>query len=644
MMAMLLILAVFLFDSVDAMSFVHCSWRKTCNSALRAARPTKRRPYSSYRTPIVMMPEGPEVRVLVDNLQAAIGRRLVDIQFQSGRYADRIGGDPPEGLAAFRSTMTHVPPSDDANAAEDLSAVDVILDWKCKGKFQYIILDDGSSLAAANQTDFQRSIWITLGMTGRLVNEAEHKRNNRHSRWYLELLNVQEQPTNGAMKRIYYQDQRNFGTIKFCLSREALNNKLESLGPDILLPTTTEDDFFNILRSSRKPSMNICRFLMNQGKLSGIGNYILAEGLYRARIDPFASLQELDESQQGTLFKELKAVALESYEAQGMTRPKGGQFRNADGQTGNYAFELQCYGRKVCAKGNPVRRGDGPHGRTIWYTDDQLFMSRNDRQKLTQTTDTQNLYFPTPQKNHLTPTPADDEIADLASGLTDKSWKEALSETLQSESFRKLTSFLQTEAERGAKIYPQKKDIFAAFNLCPLEKVKVVIVGQDPYHGPGQAHGLAFSVSRSCSIPPSLRNILNEVNNDVGSPPPIHGNLEHWAKQGVLLLNTVLTVRNGEANSHKGKGWEEFTDSVIKHLNDSAEDSGDGLVFLLWGAPAAKKAVSVNEKRHTVIRSSHPSPLAATRTASPFIGSRCFSRANSALRNMGKEAIDWSVI
>ena len=123
--------------------------------------------------------------------------------------------------------------------------------------------------------------------------------------------------------------------------------------------------------------MNICRFLMNQGKLSGIGNYILAEGLYRARIDPFASLQELDESQQGTLFKELKAVALESYEAQGMTRPKGGQFRNADGQTGNYAFELQCYGRKVCAKGNPVRREDGPHGRTIWYTDDQLFRKKS---------------------------------------------------------------------------------------------------------------------------------------------------------------------------------------------------------------------------------------------------------------------------
>ena len=229
----------------------------------------------------------------------------------------------------------------------------------------------------------------------------------------------------------------------------------------------------------------------------------------------------------------------------------------------------------------------------------------------------------------------------LLFGLFDEAWKTALAAALKSESFERLQSFLTQEHANGATIFPPREDVFAALNHCPFDQVKVVIVGQDPYHGPGQGHGLAFSVRKGVKPPPSLQNILREAMNDVGIAQPMHGNLEQWSEQGVLLLNTVLTVRSGEANSHKGQGWEEFTDEVIRALNDQSEK---GIVFLLWGNPAAKKASTVDETKHVVIRTSHPSPLGATKTASPFLGSRCFSRTNDALNTMGREPIDWSVL
>jgi uracil-DNA glycosylase len=196
-------------------------------------------------------------------------------------------------------------------------------------------------------------------------------------------------------------------------------------------------------------------------------------------------------------------------------------------------------------------------------------------------------------------------------------------------------------------------------NLTPLDKVKVVIVGQDPYHGPNQAHGLCFSVKRGQKIPPSLRNIYKELMTDPDVPNfqnlPQHGYLERWAQQGVLMINTVLTVRRGDANSHQKQGWEEFTDHVIRAVDRHCRSNKRSVVFLLWGKPASTKArtallengsSSVDSNtmsRHTVIATSHPSPLGATKTDSPFLGSQCFSRANQALRKMGYEEIDWRV-
>jgi uracil-DNA glycosylase len=228
---------------------------------------------------------------------------------------------------------------------------------------------------------------------------------------------------------------------------------------------------------------------------------------------------------------------------------------------------------------------------------------------------------------------------DLISGLEDQGWKNALSDAIRSESFQNLESFLEQERATGATIYPPQEDVFSAFNLCPLDKVKVVIVGQDPYHGPGQGHGLAFSVRHGIKPPPSLKNIVREAMEDVGIDEPTHGDLEHWAKQGVLLFNTVLTVRRGEANSHSKQGWEDFTDAVIRVLNER-----QGVVFLLWGNPAAKKAKGVDDSKHVIIQTSHPSPLGVTKTKSPFRGSRCFSRANKALEDMGSAPINWSIL
>jgi uracil-DNA glycosylase len=186
-----------------------------------------------------------------------------------------------------------------------------------------------------------------------------------------------------------------------------------------------------------------------------------------------------------------------------------------------------------------------------------------------------------------------------------------------------------------------------------MDKVKVVIVGQDPYHGPNQGHGLCFSVRKGVDIPPSLKNIYKELQNDphVDFPRngkmPTHGYLERWARQGVLLLNTVLTVRRGEANSHQKKGWEDVTDEILRALaKDRKQNNNQGLVFLLWGKPAAKKIESVlgqGGQNRVIISTSHPSPLGATKTTSPFLGSKCFSRANEALVEMGLEPVDWNV-
>jgi uracil-DNA glycosylase len=194
-------------------------------------------------------------------------------------------------------------------------------------------------------------------------------------------------------------------------------------------------------------------------------------------------------------------------------------------------------------------------------------------------------------------------------------------------------------------IFPPPADAWSALNLTPLDQVKVVIVGQDPYHGPNQAHGLCFSVRKGVQVPPSLRNVYKELVEDKKienfDTKPTHGFLERWAKQGVLMINTVMTVRKSDANSHKNKGWEAVTDEIIRTVAKRER----GVIFLLWGKPAAKKAQSIvgSSKRHVVISTSHPSPLGATKTSSPFTGSGCFSLANEALKEMGYDEIDWRV-
>lgn len=214
------------------------------------------------------------------------------------------------------------------------------------------------------------------------------------------------------------------------------------------------------------------------------------------------------------------------------------------------------------------------------------------------------------------------------------SWDKVLEGEFDKEYYLKLREFLKEEY-RTKVIYPDMHNIFNSLKLTSYEDVKVVILGQDPYHGKGQAHGLAFSVQKGVPKPPSLLNIFKELKDDLGYPIPGHGNLESWAKQGVLLLNTVLTVREGQANSHQGKGWEIFTDTVIGHLSKRE----DPVIFLLWGAPAGKKEALIDE-RHRVLKSVHPSPLSAHRG---FFGSRPFSRTNNILRDMGKEPIDWMI-
>ncbi len=213
------------------------------------------------------------------------------------------------------------------------------------------------------------------------------------------------------------------------------------------------------------------------------------------------------------------------------------------------------------------------------------------------------------------------------------SWKARLAGEFSEPYFEKLASFVKEEY-RQRRIYPAGRDIFRAFDLCPYTQTRVVIVGQDPYHGPGQANGLAFSVAANVEMPPSLVNIFNELQSDLGRPPHADRSLEHWARQGVLLLNASLTVRAGQAASHANIGWERFTDAVLRALASGKE----GLVFILWGAFAQKKAAFIKQSRHHIIKSPHPSPLSAYRG---FLGSKPFSRTNEALRAWGLEEIDW---
>lgn len=213
------------------------------------------------------------------------------------------------------------------------------------------------------------------------------------------------------------------------------------------------------------------------------------------------------------------------------------------------------------------------------------------------------------------------------------SWQKILKQEFQKPYFKKLKEFVRREYQQKT-IYPPAKHIFRAFDKCPYDQVKVVILGQDPYHGPGQANGLCFSVYQDIPFPPSLLNIYKEIHSDLGKPIPSSGDLDHWAEQGVLLLNATLTVRAGQAGSHQSQGWEEFTDAVVDILNQDREN----LVFLLWGAYAQKKGSFINQDKHLVLESPHPSPLSAHRG---FFGNRHFSQTNVYLSLNGFKPIDW---
>ena len=217
----------------------------------------------------------------------------------------------------------------------------------------------------------------------------------------------------------------------------------------------------------------------------------------------------------------------------------------------------------------------------------------------------------------------------------EESWKNALTDEFGKPYFESLVRFLHKEKSEGKKVFPPGSQIFRAFDLTPVDKVKVVILGQDPYHGPGQAHGLSFSVPEGVPAPPSLKNIFKEIETDMGVRMSGYPNLENWARQGVLLLNAVLTVRSGEAASHSKIGWEQFTDAVIRYVSNNCE----GVVFMLWGNFARGKRELIDHSRHCVLEAAHPSPLAR----GAFFGCRHFSRANAWLTAAGRTPIDWQL-
>lgn len=217
-----------------------------------------------------------------------------------------------------------------------------------------------------------------------------------------------------------------------------------------------------------------------------------------------------------------------------------------------------------------------------------------------------------------------------------ESWKAALADEFSDPYMARLKAFLQSERDSGKQVFPKGSEYFRALDLTPLGKVRVMILGQDPYHGDGQAHGLCFSVRPGTRIPPSLVNIYKELERDLAVAPAKHGFLEHWAEQGVLLLNSVLTVERGLAASHQGQGWERFTDAVVRAVNEQASP----VVFMLWGSYAQKKAAFVDNARHLVLKAPHPSPLSAH---TGFIGCGHFSKANAYLRQHGLPQIDWKL-
>lgn len=214
-------------------------------------------------------------------------------------------------------------------------------------------------------------------------------------------------------------------------------------------------------------------------------------------------------------------------------------------------------------------------------------------------------------------------------------WNPVLRDEFEKPYWAELMAFVQAERQQH-EVYPPHDDVFAALHLTALADVKAVILGQDPYHGPGQAHGLCFSVRPGVRVPPSLQNIHKELADDLGVTPPPHGNLEAWARQGVLLLNTTMTVQAHNAASHQGKGWERFTDEVLQRVNEKS----DRVVFILWGASARKKKALVDRSRHVVLEAPHPSPLSAHRG---FFGTKPFSRTNAALVEAGRTPIDWAL-
>lgn len=228
------------------------------------------------------------------------------------------------------------------------------------------------------------------------------------------------------------------------------------------------------------------------------------------------------------------------------------------------------------------------------------------------------------------------EFLNMSPIKLENSWQELLSSELDKAYMKELQSFLVQERKAGKVIYPQISDVFSALNLTPFQQVKVVILGQDPYHGPNQAHGLCFSVQDGVKPPPSLVNIFKELQDDLGIIPSSSGCLTKWAREGVLLLNNVLTVEDGKAGSHHGKGWEGFTDFIIRLIHEKKKN----VVFILWGSPAQKKAAIVDPKKHLILKSVHPSPLSSYRG---FFGSKPFSKTNDFLKSQGLRPIDWDL-
>jgi len=231
----------------------------------------------------------------------------------------------------------------------------------------------------------------------------------------------------------------------------------------------------------------------------------------------------------------------------------------------------------------------------------------------------------------------DQQLAKLEKVQLDASWKYGLSDFLLSQQMDELKAFLVQEKQADKVVYPPNSLIFNAFNITSLSQVKVVIIGQDPYHGPNQAHGLSFSVQRGVAVPPSLRNIFHELQSDLGISVSKHGDLTTWAEQGVLLLNSVLTVEAGQPTSHQKRGWEDFTNCVIDVLNEQREN----IVFILWGAYAQRKGQRIDLNKHLVLKAAHPSPLAANRGG--FFGCKVFSKTNNYLKQHGIEPINWQL-